>query len=205
MPYIVFVRIWIKTPRAMDFNLPSYVTDVCDRFTVPVTLADPELEDCPLIYANTSFFSLSGHDAEDVLGNNCRFLSGAATQSSAREAIRGAIKDRKPITTCLINYRRDGSAFLNILALETVRLANGRELIMGCQKAWTESLTRLEIDDHARHIEDVLAALQYKNPYKHMDSVERVRLNALRAQFDCAVQLFQSATIRQLVRANKVG
>jgi len=41
-----------------------------------VTIADPNLEDTPLIYANAAFERMTGYPRAELLGRNCRFLQG---------------------------------------------------------------------------------------------------------------------------------
>jgi hypothetical protein len=37
-------------------------------------LADPNLPDCPIVYASAQFLALTGHPRSSVVGRNCRFL-----------------------------------------------------------------------------------------------------------------------------------
>ena len=39
-----------------------------------IVIADARLPDMPLIYVNSGFERLTGHTADSVLGENCRFL-----------------------------------------------------------------------------------------------------------------------------------
>ncbi len=41
-----------------------------------VTIADARQPDCPVIYCNPAFTTITGYTAADVLGRNCRFYRG---------------------------------------------------------------------------------------------------------------------------------
>ena len=86
-----------------------------------VTIADARREDEPLVYANPAFEEITGYDAEEILGRNCRFLQGAGTNPESVDEIRAAIDECRPVSTQLRNYRRDGTPFWNRLDIVPVR------------------------------------------------------------------------------------
>lgn len=64
--------------------------------TVPaqgITIADPNLPDCPLMYVNEAFCNMTGYTREEIIGRNCRFLQGPDTDASSIARIRTAIKE----------------------------------------------------------------------------------------------------------------
>ena len=54
------------------------------------------------------------------MGRNCRFLQGPATDPDAVAEIRTALAEQRTVTTTLLNYRKDGSAFWNQLSISPV-------------------------------------------------------------------------------------
>jgi len=78
-----------------------------------MVLSNPRLPDNPLEVVNPAFCSLSGYTEAEIVGRNCRFLAGVATDEAATEQIRAAIRNRQPVLTDILNYRRDGTAFRN--------------------------------------------------------------------------------------------
>ena len=47
-------------------------------------LANPRLPNCPIVFASTTFYSLTGYSAAEVLGRNCNFLQGERALRLAR-------------------------------------------------------------------------------------------------------------------------
>ncbi len=89
-------------------------------------LTDPRLDDHPIVYVNEPFLEMTGYPADEVLGRNCRFLQGEDTDEAAIDELRRAIADERPATVELVNYRKDGTPFLNQLHISPVRDGDGR-------------------------------------------------------------------------------
>ena len=78
-------------------------------------LADPSVKDCPIVYASEEFYRTSRYSRDDVLGRNCRFLQGPKTNQITIARIRTAIKSGQESCEAVLNYRRDGTPFMNLL------------------------------------------------------------------------------------------
>jgi PAS domain S-box-containing protein len=91
-----------------------------------ITVADPSLPDCPLVFINPAFTQLTGYPPEEVLGRNCRFLQGRGTEKESIRALRLAIAAGKPITLEFTNHRRDGRRFVNELRMAPVLDESGQ-------------------------------------------------------------------------------
>jgi sigma-B regulation protein RsbU (phosphoserine phosphatase) len=90
-----------------------------------ITIADLRLPDNPLIYANAGFERLTGYSVAEVIGRNCRFLQGPATDPATVDALRRAIRERHAVTVQLLNYRKDGTPFWNRLSITPVADSSG--------------------------------------------------------------------------------
>jgi PAS domain S-box-containing protein len=94
---------------------------------VAVAVADAQLPGMPLVHTNAAFDELTGYRAAEVLGLNCRLLQGAETEPAAVATMVGALRGQKPCDVTLINYRKDGRSFVNLLSLRPVLdAASGR-------------------------------------------------------------------------------
>jgi len=91
-----------------------------DEAEMSVVISDPSLPDNPMIYVSDSFLVQTGYTRDEVLGRNCRFLQGPETNRHAVEAIRQGLRARTRFTIDLLNYRKDGSVFLNRLRIRPI-------------------------------------------------------------------------------------
>ncbi len=91
-----------------------------DAAGLAFTISDPRLPDNPLVFVNPAFEQTTGYGRQEVQGRNCRFLQGPDTDPAAVQAIRDALASREHRTVTLLNYRKDGSAFWNELAVSPV-------------------------------------------------------------------------------------
>lgn len=97
-----------------------------ERTRMPMVVSDPRRPDNPIVLANSAFLALTGYDAEEVLGRNCRFLQGPGTDPADVDAIRrGLAGGDDHVSVVLLNYRKDGSAFWNDLAISPITDENG--------------------------------------------------------------------------------
>lgn len=87
---------------------------VMDEAPIGITIAEPDGENAPLVYANEQFETLTGYDS-DVIGRDCRFLQGERTDPETRATIREAIDAREPVSVDILNYRKSGRRFWNRL------------------------------------------------------------------------------------------
>jgi PAS domain S-box-containing protein len=84
------------------------------------TVADAREPELPLVWVNPAFTVATGYQLDDVVGRNCRFLQGPDTDPDVVDEIRDALRAGDGITTTLLNYRRDGSAFWNQLNISPI-------------------------------------------------------------------------------------
>lgn len=85
-----------------------------------VTIAG-NLPGLPLVYANDAFAELTGYPIGNVLGRNCRFLQGAATDPHDINTLSRALHTGRDVTVVMHNYRSDGSVFLNEVSISPIR------------------------------------------------------------------------------------
>jgi PAS domain S-box-containing protein len=130
-----------------------------ERTRMPMVVTDPRQPDNPIILANRAFLELTGYEADEVLGQNCRFLQGPQTSPDVVTVIRqGLAAGKDHVAVELLNYRKDGSAFWNQLSISPVVNERGALIYhFGSQKdvtarrrveqmEATERLLMMEID-----------------------------------------------------------
>ena len=114
------------------------VTGWIEFTPIATCVTDNRQADNPIIAVNDAFCVLTGYDRREIIGKNCRFLAGPATEPEARAALRQAVVDGSPTMVELTNYRKDGSPFRNAVmiapildAADSVALFYGSQMDVG--------------------------------------------------------------------------
>lgn len=89
-------------------------------------ISDPNQPDNPLVYVSEEFFRLSGYNRDNTIGKNCRFLQGPRTNRECKKRLRKALSAGQEICETLLNYRRDGTPFVNVLLLAPLHDGRGK-------------------------------------------------------------------------------
>jgi hypothetical protein len=79
---------------------------------------------------------MTGYSKEEVIGHGwfSRFLGGPGTSPEALRRVHEAAEAGQPLTLRLLNYRKDGSPFWNMLTMTPIRDAEGQLVkIVGVQ------------------------------------------------------------------------
>jgi PAS domain S-box-containing protein/diguanylate cyclase (GGDEF)-like protein len=123
-----------------------------------VTVANPNLEDSPLIYVNDAFTRMTGYTRAETLGRNCRFLQGHLRDQPGIQTIRNALVRGVDCTTVLTNIRKNGEAFENRFRLRHIRASDGTiSHIIGIQDDVTKEQSALEsLDLQKRRYESLI-------------------------------------------------
>jgi len=93
--------------------------------TEPMALSDPRLPDHPIIAVNKAFEEISGYTAAEIVGRNCRMLQGPGTDKDTARKLGRIIAEGNGCVEWLVNHRKDGTAFWNLLFLSPVRDGEG--------------------------------------------------------------------------------
>ncbi|KAI4608710.1 hypothetical protein J4E81_003826 [Alternaria sp. BMP 2799] len=91
-------------------------------------VCDAELDDIPIVYCSENFERLTGYTRHMILGRNCRFLQapdGKVESGIKRNYVdddsvyylKNMIESRAEAQISLINYRRGGQPFMNLLTM----------------------------------------------------------------------------------------
>jgi PAS domain S-box-containing protein len=159
---------------------------------IAFSITDPRQEDDPLVWVNPSFTRISGYSYDEAVGRNCRFLQGPATEQKTIEDLRQALEDQQPISTTLLNYRKDGTAFWNQLSITPVFDGAG-ELVsfVGVQTDVTERV-RVEDDRQAAFAAEQAARRDAEEAHAAADAA---RVAAERAQSRLALMAEATSTL----------
>ncbi|MFO7758441.1 MAG: PAS domain-containing protein [Roseovarius sp.] len=97
-----------------------------DETDMSVVISDPSLPDNPMIFVSDEFEAQTGYSPEEAIGRNCRFLQGPETSEDAIQAIRHALRAETRFVIDILNYRKDGSTFLNRLRIRPIYDSDGQ-------------------------------------------------------------------------------
>ena len=142
--------------------IPQILSAILDECVNGVTLADPDLEGSPIVYANKAFERLTGYSQEDIIGHNCRFLQGPDREQPERYMIAEAIKNHQPVEVTLRNYRKDGELFFNHLKITPLLDRKGRVIYyLGVQYDVTY---KINAKNEIEELNNLLEQISNNNP-----------------------------------------
>jgi PAS domain S-box-containing protein len=115
-------------------------------------VTDPSQPDNPIIAINQAFQALTGYGEAELVGVNCRILAGRDTDPKQSKRLSKAVETGTSACVELLNYRKNGSGFLNAVMIAPVLNAAGipsyfvgtqMEVIEGGLSEHTEALALL--------------------------------------------------------------
>ncbi|PPQ99665.1 hypothetical protein CVT26_009199 [Gymnopilus dilepis] len=121
------------------FDLLSILARVANRpdprivlgpvdFTCSFVVVDVRRYDYPIVYCSPTFCALTGYKEEEIIGRNCRFLQapggdvkpGSVRQHTSQDAVshmRKSLMADKECQTTILNYKKNGDAFYNLVTI----------------------------------------------------------------------------------------
>ena len=97
-------------------------------------ISDPRLPQNPIVAVNDAFLTLTGYPVEEILGRNCKFLAGPATEPWLTDQISVAVRECRPVLVEILNYKYDGTPFRNAVLVAPIFDADGMlEYFLGSQ------------------------------------------------------------------------
>nr|AML78298.1 putative LOV domain-containing protein [Uvaria microcarpa] len=107
-------------------RLSQELKDALSTLQQTFVVSDATKPDCPIVYASAGFFGMTGYSAKEVIGRNCRFLQGPETDPLELEKIREAVKTGGSYCGRLLNYKKNGTAFWNLLTITPIKDDSGK-------------------------------------------------------------------------------
>nr|AML76577.1 putative LOV domain-containing protein [Melia azedarach] len=104
------------------------IKDALSTFQQTFVVSDATKPDYPILYASAGFFRMTGYTSKEVIGRNCRFLQGAGTDPEDVAKIREALQAGQSYCGRLLNYKKDGTPFWNLLTIAPIKDEDGKVL-----------------------------------------------------------------------------
>jgi len=78
-------------------------------------MTTPSMADNPITFASDGFVKVTGYRREEIIPRNCRFLQGPQSDREATKRLGEAIDSRQECVELLLNYKKNGEPFWNLL------------------------------------------------------------------------------------------
>ncbi len=151
----------IETSLRDPQDLPPALERYFERSRIALALSEVG-EDVPLCLVNDAFLALTGYERDDVLGINCRFLQGKESDTEDKAELSRFIHDdtRESGRFHILNYRKDGSTFHNLVFMSRLRDEEGvTRYMLASQFDMSPVLNRARLDSNdaalARNLSDI--------------------------------------------------
>ena len=157
-----------------------------ENTSVPFIVSNPRIHDNPIIMCNKAFVELTGYNKQEILGRNCRFLSGKDTNPQHTQLIVNAVRNHEPVLVEILNYKKDGTPFQNALMIAPIFDDDGEmAYFLGSQMELTKvnSLTLSKKRKAALHLVNSLSPQQKRvltkvaNGYKNKQIAHALKIS----------------------------
>ncbi|KAI0163605.1 hypothetical protein BJ166DRAFT_465879 [Pestalotiopsis sp. NC0098] len=119
-PRFVRHQVTLETARSLTADRGRY-QGLGDCFC----LSNPTQADNPVVYASDGFVKVTGYSRSEVIPRNCRFLQGPQTDRAAIKRLRKSLREERESVELLLNYKKNGSPFWNLLYTTPLRDETG--------------------------------------------------------------------------------
>lgn len=109
-PRFIRHQLTLSASKALATNKNQY-SGLGDCFV----LTDPRKADNPIVYASDGFVQVTGYSRREIIPRNCRFLQNHQTDLQSVTRIRNSIHDPAEHLELLLNQRKTGEPFWNLL------------------------------------------------------------------------------------------
>ena len=146
------------------------VSSMIGSSPIAAVISNPRLRDNPIVECNAAFVALTGYRSDEIIGHNCRFLTGAATEPWLTEMLRNGIRRRQPVMVEILNYKKDGTPFRNAIMVAPIFDAAGElEYFLGSQVEIAEDVARAnDARREAAHARVAALSRRQREVLRHM-------------------------------------
>ncbi|KAF2720722.1 hypothetical protein K431DRAFT_225891 [Polychaeton citri CBS 116435] len=115
----------ISIQRRVTGTLAPHLREASEGLAEVFCLTDPSRPDNPIVFASEEFSRTTQYGMGYTIGRNCRFLQGPRTSPHSVRRLADACREGREMTEVILNYRRDGSPFMNLLMIAPLMDSRG--------------------------------------------------------------------------------
>ena len=136
----------------MTIDMPASLGDYIQSSSIALTVSDAADPDLPLAVANDAFARLTGFSREEAVGRNCRFLQRDRREQRGVQRIREflAAEEGRQVRVNIVNFRKDGTPFVNLLTLSRICTSSGRTCYLFASQFDIGSASESEAEEYDR-------------------------------------------------------
>ncbi|UXN75977.1 PAS domain-containing protein (plasmid) [Devosia sp. A8/3-2] len=170
------------------FDRKELASVAFERTRMPMLMTDAQHPDLPIVFVNKAFLDLTGYQAQEVMGRNCRFLQGEGTLSAAVAEIRRGLSQQQEVNVELLNYRKDGSAFWNKLHISPIHDDDGKLIYHFASQIDVTEYRKVQSPEASEHRLLMEVDHRAKNVLAVVDGIVRLSKSDDAALYAAAVQ-----------------
>ena len=106
-------------------SLPTSIEAALQPSSEARIITEPD-EPFRIVHVNDVWCHTCGFDAEEVLGQTCKFLHGPGTCSSTLSMLKQGLQLKRGLAVQLLNYTKSGRPFMNTLQVAPLYNPSGR-------------------------------------------------------------------------------
>ncbi|MGI0480106.1 PAS domain-containing protein [Geminocystis sp. CENA526] len=111
-----------------------------------IIIVDATKPDFPCMLVNPAFEQMTGYQAKEVIGKNCRFLQGNDQNQESLQILRRSLKNHQGCQVIVRNYKKNGDLFWNELNISPIYDVHGNLThYIGVQNDVTERVNTEQI------------------------------------------------------------
>ncbi|KAJ3491892.1 hypothetical protein NLG97_g5504 [Lecanicillium saksenae] len=120
-------HVWIQTVSvSIRHRVMGTSSDASEGLAEVFCLTDPSRPDNPIVFMSEQFNRTTQYGVDYVIGRNCRFLQGPCTNPFSVKRIREKLEAGIEHYETFLNYRRDGTPFMNLVMLAPLYDSRGK-------------------------------------------------------------------------------
>lgn len=115
----------VSIQRRITGTLAPHLREASEGLAEVFCLTDVSRPDNPIVFASEEFARTTQYGMGYTIGRNCRFLQGPRTNPNSVRRLAQACQAGKEHSEVFLNYRRDGSPFMNLLMIAPLMDSRG--------------------------------------------------------------------------------